>query len=59
MSYKQFAYVTKIGILSNILHAPITHGIEKITMTSYYGMEIQITTIQRSLLVVTTTAKPS
>jgi hypothetical protein len=59
MSYKEFVYVTKIGILLNILHAPITHGIEKKTMTSYYGMEIHITTIKISLLLVTTISKPS
>jgi hypothetical protein len=58
-SYKQFAYVSKIGILSNILHASITQRIEKITMASYYGLKPQITTIQRSLMVVITTAKSS
>jgi len=51
MPYKEFAYVTKIGILSNISHAPITHGIEKITMTPYYGVEIQITTNTKILIV--------
>jgi hypothetical protein len=50
MSYKQFSYVTKIGIFSNVLHAPVTHGIEKITMDSYYGMETQITTNKKILI---------
>jgi hypothetical protein len=55
--YKQFAYVTKIEIFSNISHAPITHRIDKISMASYYGVESKSQKIQRSLLVITTTAK--
>jgi hypothetical protein len=58
-SYKQFAYISRIGILSNILHASITQKIEKVTMVSYYGLKPQITTIQRSLMVVITAAKYS